>query len=187
MAARPAARSDPKTKSQPSSSAWVQEFLLFALFFAGLMLLHAPLLRLPYFWDEAGYYIPAARDLYLSGTLIPYSTPSNAHPPLVLAWLALAWRVAGYSPLVTRTAMLLVASFSLLGFFRLARFAANLPVAWATTALVALYPVFFTQSSLAHMDLAAAGFTFWGLVAYFEDPRWKPMLWFSLGALAKET
>ena len=183
MRAAPSGAKRPQLTASPST----QDSLLFAAIFVVIMLLHAPLLRLPYFWDEAGYYIPAARDLYLSGTLIPHSTPSNAHPPLVLAWLALAWRVAGYSPLVTRTAMLLVASFSLLGFFRLARFAANLPVAWATTALVALYPVFFTQSSLAHMDLAAAGFTFWGLVAYFEDPRWKPMLWFSLGALAKET
>ena len=169
MAARPAARSDPKIKSQPASSAWVQQFLLFALFFAGLMLLHAPLLRLPYFWDEAGYYIPAARDLFLTGTLIPQSTPSNAHPPLVMAWLALAWRVFGYSTLVTRTAMLAVSAFSLLGLFRLSRIAANLPVAWATTALVALYPVYFTQSSMAQVDLPAAGFTFWALAAYIED------------------
>src|ERR1700704_4175199 len=187
MAARPAARSDPKIKSQPASSPRVQQFLLFAMFFAGLMLLHAPLLRLPYFWDEAGYYVPAARDLYLTGTLIPHSTPSNAHPPLVMAWLALAWRVAGYSPLVTRTAMLAVAAFSLLGLFRLSRFAANLPVAWATTALAALYPVFFTQSSLAHLDLAAAGLTFWGLLAYLEDRPRKLASWFSLAALTKET
>ena len=172
-------------KSVPS--VWTQHLLLFALFFAGLMLLHAPLLRLPYFWDEAGYYVPAARDLYLTGTLIPHSTPSNAHPPLVMAWLALAWRVAGHSPLVTRTAMLAVAAFSLLGFFRLARFAAYLPVAWATVTLTALYPVFFTQSSLAHVDLAAAGFTFWGLLAYVEDRPWKLALWLSLAALAKET
>ncbi len=92
-AARRSSPSDLKIKSQPAYSAWAEQFLLFALFFAGLMLLHAPLLRLPYFWDEAGYYIPAARDLYLTGTLIPQSTPSNAHPPLVMAWLALAWRV----------------------------------------------------------------------------------------------
>ncbi len=170
-----------------AASAWTQDVLLFALIFAVLMLLHAPLLRLPYFWDEAGYYIPAARDLYLTGTLIPHSTLSNAHPPLVMGWLALAWRVAGYSPLVTRTAMLVLAAFSLLGLFRLSRFAANLPVAWATTALAASYPVFFTQSSLAHLDLAAAGFTFWGLLAYFEDRPWKQALWFSLAALAKET
>jgi hypothetical protein len=195
MAARPAARSNPKIRSQPASSAWVQQLLLFALFFAGLMLLHAPLLRLPYFWDEAGYYVPVARDLFLTGTLIPQSTPSNAHPPLVMAWLALAWRVFGYSTLVTRTAMLAVSAFSLLGLFRLSRLAANLPVAWATTALVALYPVYFTQSSLAQVDLPTAGFTFWALAAYIEDHTvankehrpWKQALWFSLAALAKET
>jgi hypothetical protein len=187
MAARPVAQSDPKTKSQTASSAWAQQFLLFALFFAGLMLLHAPLLRLPYFWDEAGYYVPAARDLFLTGTLIPQSTPSNAHPPLVMAWLALAWRVAGYSTLVTRTAMLALAAFSLLGLFRLSRMAANLPVAWVATAMVAIYPVFFTQSSMAQVDLPAAGFTFWALAAYIEDRPWKQVLWFSLAALAKET
>ena len=187
MAARPAAHSDLRTESQPASPAWVQQFLLFALFFAGLMLLHAPLLCLPYFWDEAGYYVPAARDLFLTGTLIPHSTPSNAHPPLVMAWLALAWRVAGYSTLVTRTAMLALSAFSLLGLFRLSRIAANLQVAWATTALVALYPVYFTQSSMAQVDLPAAGFTFWALAAYIEDRPWKQVLWFSLAALAKET
>jgi hypothetical protein len=187
MAARPAALSDLKAKSQPVASAWAQQFLLFALFFAALLLLHAPLLRLPYFWDEAGYYIPAARDLFLTGTLIPQSTPSNAHPPLVMAWLALTWHLAGYSPLVTRTAMLALSAFSLLGLFRLSRSAANLPVAWATTALVALYPVYFTESSMAQVDLPAAGFTFWALAAYIEDRPWQQVLWFSLAALTKET
>ena len=174
-------------RSLTASSAWVQELFLFALFFAGLMLLHAPLLRLPYFWDEAGYYVPAARDLFLTGTLIPQSTLSNAHPPLVMAWLALAWRVFGYSTLVTRTAMLALSAFSLLGLFRLSRIAANLPVAWATTVLVAIYPVYFTQSSMAQVDLPAAGFTFWALAAYIEDRPWKQAVWFSLAALAKET
>jgi len=171
----------------PPHFAWTQQFLLFALFFAGLMLLHAPLLRLPYFWDEAGYYIPAARDLYLSGSLIPQSTPSNAHPPLVMTVLAAAWRLAGYSPLVTRTVMLAFAAFALLGVFRLARAAASPPVAWATTVLVAVYPVFFAQSSLAHVDLAAAAFSIWGLTAYLEDRSRKVVFWFTLGVLTKET
>src|SRR5882672_11155458 len=95
-------------RPRPTASLWTQDLLLFAAIFVALMLLHAPLLRLPYFWDEAGYYIPATRDLYLTGTLIPHSTPSTAHPPLVMAWLALSWRVAGYSPLVTRTASIAV-------------------------------------------------------------------------------
>ncbi len=166
---------------------WPQQLVLFALIFAALMLLHAPLLRLPYFWDEAGYYIPAAHDLYIDGSLIPHSTVSNAHPPLVMAWLALAWRVLGLSPLVSRTAMLAVAAFALLGIFRLARVAANVEVAAATTMMSALYPVFFSQSSLAHLDMAAAAFTFWGLLAYVEDRAVALGVWFSAAALTKET
>ena len=159
---------------------------LFALFAALLILLHAPLLRLPYFWDEAGYYIPAARDL-LAGGLIPRSTPSNAHPPLVLAWLALGWKIFGQNPLVTRSTMLLLAAFSLLGFFRLARMVANNAVAAVSTSLMAVYPVFFAQSSLAQIDLPAAGLTFWALEAYVRRRRAAMILWFSLAALAKET
>jgi 4-amino-4-deoxy-L-arabinose transferase-like glycosyltransferase len=161
--------------------------LLFALFFVVLFALHTPLLRLPYFWDEAGYYVPAARDLLLHGELIPHSTPSNAHPPLVMAYLALAWKLLGYSPVVTRTAMLGIAAFALLGIFRLAQRVANTEVAAASALCIASYPVFFAQSSLAHLDLAAAGLTFWALLAYVEDRRWTSALWFSLAVLAKET
>ena len=128
--------------------------LVFAVIFAFIFLLHATLLRLPYFWDEAGYYVPAARDILLTGSLIPHTTVSNAHPPLVLCWLALWWKLAGYDPLVTRSAMLVVSAFSLLGVFRLAERVAELQVAVASTLCTALYPVFFAQSSMAHVDLA---------------------------------
>ncbi|HWY59304.1 MAG TPA: glycosyltransferase family 39 protein [Terriglobales bacterium] len=162
--------------------------LVLALFFFSVLLaLHIPLLHLPYFWDEAGYYVPAARDLLLHGTLIPHSTLSNAHPPLVIAYLALAWKVLGYAPWVARTAMLAVAAFSLLGIFRLAQRVANTEVAVGAAICTALYPVFFAQSSLAHLDLAAAGLTFWGLLAYVEDRRSTAALWFCMAVLAKET
>src|SRR6201981_4231916 len=124
--------------------------MLFALIFLMVFLAHVPLLRLPYFWDEAGYYIPAARDLLLTGSPIPHSTPSNAHPPLVMAYLALWWKIIGYAPIVTRIAMLVMAAFSLTGFFRLAEAIANREIAVAATISTALYPVFFAQSSLDH-------------------------------------
>lgn len=161
--------------------------LVFAVIFAGIFLLHLPLLQLPYFWDEAGYYVPAARDLLLSGSLIPHTTVSNAHPPLVMAWIALWWKCVGYAPMVTRSAMVMVAAFSLLGVFRLAERVANTQVAIASTLCMALYPVFFAQSSLAQVDLAAAGLTFWGLCAYIEERSVEVAVWFSLAALAKET
>ena len=161
--------------------------VIFAVILLTIFLLHAPLLRLPYFWDEAGYYVPAARDILLTGSFIPHSTVSNAHPPLVMAWLAMWWKVVGYAPPVTRTAMLVLAAFSLLGIFRLAERVANTQVAIAATLCTAVYPVFFAQSSLAQVDLAAAGFIFWGLAAYVEGSAVATIVWFSLAALAKET
>ena len=160
---------------------------MFAVIFVSIFVLHAPLLQLPYFWDEAGYYIPAARDLLLSGSLIPHTTVSNAHPPLVLAWIALWWKCVGFAPLVARSAMLVVAAFSLLGVFRLADCVSNSQVAAASTLCTALYPVFFSQSALAQVDLAAAGLTFWGLTAYLKGRRVACATWFSCAVLAKET
>jgi hypothetical protein len=174
------------TQTNPESTA-ATSLRVFAFAFLALLGLHWPLLHLPYFWDEAGYYVPAARDLLLTGSFIPHTTPSNAHPPLVMAWLALWWKIFGYAPVVTRIAMLAIAAFGLTGLFRLARRLANTDVAIASVICTALYPVFFAQSSMAHVDLAAAAFTFWALDAYFAD-KWGAMaLWFSLAVLAKET
>ncbi len=164
-----------------------QPALVFVAIFVVVFLLHAPLLSLPYFWDEAGYYVPAARDLLVQGSLIPHTTVSNAHPPLVMAWVAMWWKVAGYAPVVARSAMVVAAAFSLLGIYRLAERVANRGVAVASTLCAAVYPVFFSQSSLVQVDLAAAGLLFWGLLAYIEG-RWKATAaWFSLAVLAKET
>ena len=152
-----------------------------------LFITHAPLLRLPYFWDEAGYFIPAARDLLLTGSLIPHTTLSNAHPPLVMLWLAFWWKFSAFTPAVTRTAMLMIAAFALLGLWRLARSVANDAVAIATVLCTALYPVFFTQSSMAHLDMLAAAFTLWGLTMYVERRPVATIVFFSLAPLAKET
>src|ERR1700730_12822401 len=105
MTARAAARSDPKIKSQPASSAWVQPFLLFALFFAGLMLLHAPLLRLPYFWDEAGYYIHAVK--------CPSSTGDGvAGAGLARLWILHVSHAHGYAGGVSILAAGIVSTFA---------------------------------------------------------------------------
>ena len=159
----------------------------FSLIFTCLFVAHAPLLRLPYFWDEAGYFIPAARDLLLTGSPIPHTTLSNAHPPLVMLWLAFWWRYSAFTPAVTRTAMLLVAAFALLGVWRLARQVANPVVATATVICTALYPVFFTQSSMAQLDTMAAAFTLWGLAMYVERRPAATVLFLALAPIAKET
>ena len=72
----------------------------------------APPLRLPYYWDEAGYYIPAAYDFFRTGSLIPFSTLSNAHPPLPSIYLAALWKLFGSLLLMTRVGMCCIAAVS---------------------------------------------------------------------------
>ena len=137
---------------------------------AAVWLAHWPLLHLPYYWDEAGYYIPAAYDFFRRGTLIPYSTLSNAHPPLPSLYLAGCWRVFGFSPFVTRSAMCLAAALGLLAVYRLGCTAlCDRRAAVAAAVLTAVYPVWFVQSSLAHADVLAAAGTLWGLVFYLRS------------------
>jgi hypothetical protein len=159
----------------------------FALIFTALFITHTPLLRLPYFWDEAGYFIPAARDLLLTGSLIPHSTLSNAHPPLLMLWLAFWWKFSAFTPAVTRFAMLLISSLALLGVWRLARGVANTQAAVATVICTALYPVFFAESSLAQLDMLAAAFTIWALAMYVERRMLAAVILFAIAPVAKET
>jgi len=170
-----------------ASTAVRDEILAFSLIFTCLFLSHVALLRLPYFWDEAGYFIPAARDLLLTGSLIPHTTLSNAHPPLVMLWLAFWWKYSAFTPAVTRTAMLLVTAFAVLGVWRLARRVTNEAVAIATVIATAVYPVFFAQSSLAHLDMMTCALTIWGLAMYIERRPVATVIFFALAPLAKET
>lgn len=160
---------------------------IFPLIFVAIFILHLPLLHLPFFWDEAGFYVPAAYDLAHSHTLIPNTTLDTGHPPLSTAYLALWFTLAGWKPTVARSAMLLLAAFALTNVFLLARRLAGLGVAVATTIATAAYPIFFVQSSLTHADLMAAAFTLWGIRLYIEDRLWPSQIAFCLAVLSKET
>jgi len=176
--------------------------MLYPLFFTAVYLSHLTLLRLPYFWDEGGYYIPAAWDFFRTGTLIPVTTVTNAHPPLPSILLAGWWHLSGFVPSGTRTFICLISAAGLLAVFRMARNLLGTKPALATTVLTALYPVWYAQSTLAHADIFAAAFTLWGISFYFDSytvPYHVSTVWnfsrtkiyaavfFSLGSLSKET
>ena len=163
--------------------------MLWLLLFAAVVAAHWPLLHLPYYWDEAGYYIPAAYDFFRTGTVIPFSTLTNAHPPGLSIYLALAWKLFGFRPFVTRVAMCLAAALSLTALHRLVtEQLGSRTAAWATLLLVACYPVWFTQSSLAQADTLATVGTLWGLVFALRRPpsMRKAACCFILAALTKE-
>ncbi|MBS1814056.1 MAG: glycosyltransferase family 39 protein [Acidobacteria bacterium] len=179
-------------EQRPALPLWI----FYPPIFAAVYALHWTLLRLPYYWDEGGYYIPAAWDFYRFGTVIPVSTMRNAHPPLPSILLAGWWKIAGFSIYSTRLFVCLIAALALLAVFRIGRTLANDAIAAVAMVLTAIYPVWFSQSSLAHADIFAACATLWALSVYFERSagpsvaRWKPALCFFLFALsvmAKET
>ena len=60
-------------------------------------------------------------------------------------------------------------------------------VSAATVVCTALYPVFFTQSSMAHLDMMAAALTIWGLAMYLEQRPVATIVFLALAPLAKET
>ena len=191
MKARPARKSKLKlaTRKQKAESGKQDlRFLLSAFcFLVSFVLLHYPLLRLPYYWDEAGYYIPAAMDFFRSWQLVPTSTLPTGHTPFVIIYLALAWRAFGFSPLVTRAAMITVAAGTLAGLYALGRRVAIREIRCWSVLLLALSPLFFAQSTLAHLDLAAGWFTLLALLALLDDHPARFALASTAAVLCKET
>ncbi len=180
-----------KTLMQPRLDSPLPLWMIFPVVFAALYASHFTLLRLPYYWDEAGYYIPAAWDFFRTGSLIPITTLTNAHPPLPSIYLALWWKISGFYPEVTREAVLMVAALGLLAVWRLTlRVVGVASVAFWTVLLTGIYPIWFAQSTLAHADIFAAACTLWGLVFALPDrdrKPWAAALWFAAAALCKET
>lgn len=190
----------PLTPSSPAARGLLARFaafpwlVVFSLFFVVVALSHLTLLRLPYYWDEGGYYVPAALDFYHRFTLIPEFT--NAHPPLPNVVLGTLWHLTGLSILTTRLTVCAFAAAALAAVFRLSERLTTASVAVAVTLLTAVYPIWFAQSTLAHADIFAAAFTLSAFALYLplqideaSEPRkliWVAVL-FSLAALSKET
>ena len=166
-------------------------YLFFLVLFALIAFLtHVSLLRLPYYWDELGQFVPAALDLFHDGAWIPHSTLPNVHPPGVMAYLAAFWSVAGCSPLTTRVAMLLIASLAMLSAFLLAiELCRNAPGAPAFIAviLLAASPLFFAQAMLAQLDMPAMVLTSVALLLFLQEKTRLAVVACTALVLIKET
>jgi 4-amino-4-deoxy-L-arabinose transferase-like glycosyltransferase len=151
-------------------------------------LAHLPYFSLPYFWDELGQFVPAALDILHDGAWIPHSTVPNAHPPGVMAYLALVWRIAGYSIDATRLAMLAFASLTVIFSFCLGRqiCRCSAPALLAVLFLL-LDPLFYMQSMMAQLDMPAMLFTVLGLLLFLADRHAAAAIACTALVLCKET
>ena len=146
--------------------------LAFGLITLFLILAHGPLLELPFYWDEAGQFIPASLDLFRTGAWIPSSTTPNVHPPGVMAYLAVWWSIFGYSIVITRIAMLVIAAVGALATFllgiELSRGATGTP-GFTAIVLLCLSPLFFAQSMLAQLDMPAMSLSILALLLFLQN------------------
>ena len=104
-----------------------------------------------------------------------------------MIYLGLAWRLLGYSAWIMRAAMTLIATATVASLYVLARRIANPEIAAWSALLLALSPLFFAQTTLAHLDLAAALFTTLAVLFILGDRFWLFALAASLAVLSKET
>ncbi len=155
-----------------------------------VFLTHAPLFRLPFYWDELGQFVPASLDLFQTGAWVPYSTIPNVHPPGVMAYLAAFWHITGYSIPATRIAMLLMASagayFSFLLAVELGKGVPGFPAFGALMFLV-LSPLFVAQAMMAQLDMPAMVFSVLALLLFLQDRMRGAALACVALVLAKET
>ena len=155
-----------------------------------ILVIHIPFFGLPYFWDELGQFVPAALDILHDGAWVPHSAVPNSHAPGVMAYLALVWRIFGYSIPATRAAMLVLAGFA--AFFtsllaaRLCQGLGRIPV-FIATLLLLLDPLFYMQSMLAQLDMPAMLFTVLALLLFLEDRHAAAAIACTALVLAKET
>lgn len=145
--------------------------IFFCAFAFTVFAIHLPYLSLPYFWDELGQFVPAALDILRQGAWVPTSAVPNVHPPGVMAYLALVWKIFGYSIPATRAAMLLLASLTVFFTFLLAielcRGVAGAP-AFAAVLLLLADPLFYTQGMMAQLDMPAMLFTVVALLFFLQ-------------------
>ncbi len=160
--------------------------LLFAGFYALGFMTHVWALHLSYYWDEAGYFVPAALDIFHHGWWVPRTTLANGHPPLVMAVLALAWRLAGLHRWVTRAVMLGFYSLLLTGVARLGGIYGR-TTAMLAPLLAGLAPLIFAQAPLALLDLPAAAFIVWAVYLRQRRRIFAYIACTALACITKET
>jgi 4-amino-4-deoxy-L-arabinose transferase-like glycosyltransferase len=180
-----------RTGRMPEQGVRPDTYLFFFVSFALVVLLtHAPYFDLPYFWDELGQFVPAALDILHDGAWVPHSTVPNAHPPGVMAYLAVVWKICGYSIVATRAAMLLLATLGVLATFllgiQLCRGLGGAP-ALVPVLLLLLDPLFYMQSMMAQLDMPAMLFTVTALLLFLQDRHRAAALACTALVLCKET
>jgi 4-amino-4-deoxy-L-arabinose transferase-like glycosyltransferase len=134
--------------------------IVFLAALAALFALRGRALSTPYFWDEVGYYVPAAVSMYRNHLYpIPDLTTPLGYPPLQPLSLVVAWWIFGFSIAAARIACFVAAAAAVAATYALGREVFSTAAGVAAAALTLASPVFFGQAGFAQPECLLALFT----------------------------
>lgn len=130
-------------------------------------------LSLPYFWDESWVYMPAIRTLAAQGpSVMPGCIDANLYTghPLLFYFLAATWiKIFGTSTFAAHSFPLLLSIFMLLSVYFIAgRWTGSWWAGIVAAMLVAVQPIFLTQSTYLLIEVWLSLLFLWCFWFYFE-------------------
>ncbi len=165
--------------------------VLFALLCIILTVCQWKALWLPYYWDEAGVYAPAANALYEHGlSLMPGALDpefSRGHPLLFVFLAASMFKLFGSSVLTAHVFAFFISLLLLwVVYYKAARYYGH-TVGLITSILIAVQPFFVGLSTLLLPEILLALFAWLALTSFHENKYGMAGLYSTLAVLTKES
>lgn len=174
-----------------AAPAAVEALIVAASYIAVMIAYKMPLLRLPYYGDALGGYIPLAHDMR-AGNFYPIpvtdGVSDTGHPPLLGVLLAAFWMLSESRPLITHGFMQVLSSLTIVFTYLIGRAASgDRGVGLGSAITVAVTPLFFFGSSSPQADTLVTALTVVSLYLAIEGRLLGFAVAGSLMLLAKET
>ncbi len=167
------------------------ENYLFVLPLLFVVIVKAPHLVVPYFWDEAWSYFPAIYKMYESGPgLLPGALPlwdAKGHP-LFFFFLSSSWmRMAGTSVFWVHVLPLLISLGTLLATYFMVKKHANKWAANIAVLLLSVQSLFLAQATMLLPEMLITLLLVLSIDFYLRKKYWFFVLFASIMVLTKET
>lgn len=158
---------------------------------AGVVYYKLPQLNVPYFWDEAWVYAPAVQEMYKNGLgLLPSFLPpelSRGHP-LLFHFLGALWlKIFGVGFTSTHSYPLFISVLLLFAVYNLGKTFFSPAVGFSASLLLAVQPVFLSQSAMLLPEVMMALWTVLTLQAYLKEKKIVFIVFATLMLLTKES
>ena len=158
---------------------------------AGVVYYKLPHLNVPYFWDEAWVYAPAVQEMYKNGLgLLPSSLPpelSRGHP-LLFHFLGALWlKIFGTGFTSVHSYPLFISVLLLFAVYNFGKTFFSPAVGLSASLLLAVQPVFLSQSAMLLPEVMMALWTVLTLQAYLKENKITFIVFATLMLLTKES